>query len=154
MNFPSIGQRSRCKTLQLTAGWTPIEWNSHRWCWTSRCQGCCKQSTCKMILMLIVPIFLWRFPDFIMWQIKLEWLLTPGIAQGDSLAVVDWLVPTTMCSGSSNFLLDLWGAMEEWRQVTGGFVNCQLPSILSPGLEGKWQGTSHLTSSLNLPSRS
>jgi hypothetical protein len=33
--------------------------------------------------------------------------------------------------------------------VMGGLVNCRLPSGLSQGLEGKWQGTS-----LNLPSRS
>jgi hypothetical protein len=35
------------------------------------------------------------------------------------------------------YSLDLWGDMEE---VTGGQVNCQLPSGLSPGLEGKWWG--------------
>jgi hypothetical protein len=35
----------------------------------------------------------------------------------------------------------------------GGLVNCPLPSGLSPGSEGKWQGTSQLASSLNLPSR-
>jgi hypothetical protein len=28
------------------------------------------------------------------------------------------------------------------EEVTGGQVNCQLPSGLSPGLEGKYQGTS------------
>ncbi len=36
------------------------------------------------------------------------------------------------------------------EEVTGGFVNCQLPSGLSPGSEGKWQGTSQPASSLNL----
>jgi hypothetical protein len=39
-----------------------------------------------------------------------------------------------MCCGSLIYLLDLWGVTEE---VTGGLVNCQLPSGLSQGLEGK-----------------
>jgi hypothetical protein len=65
--------------------------------------------------------------------------------------LVGWLSATTMCSGSLIYLLDLWGAMEE---VTGGLVNCWLPSGLSPGSEGQQRGTSQLASSLNLPSRS
>jgi hypothetical protein len=52
-----------------------------------------------------------------------------------------------MCSSSLVYLLDLGEVMEE---VTGGFVICQLPSGLSPGSEGKWQGTSQPASSLNL----
>jgi hypothetical protein len=53
-----------------------------------------------------------------------------------------------MCSSSLIYLLDLEEVMEE---VMGGQVNCQLPSGLSPGSEGKWWGASQLASSLNLP---
>jgi hypothetical protein len=42
-----------------------------------------------------------------------------------------------MCSHSLIHLLDLGEVTEE---VMGGLVNCQLPSGLSPGLEGKWWG--------------
>jgi hypothetical protein len=65
--------------------------------------------------------------------------------------LVGWLSATTMCSSSLIYLLDLSGVMEE---VMGGLVNCQLPSGLSPGSEGKWWRMSQLASSLNLPSRS
>jgi hypothetical protein len=42
-----------------------------------------------------------------------------------------------MCSSSLIYLLDLGEVMEE---VMGGLVNCQLPSGLAPGLEGKsWE---------------
>jgi hypothetical protein len=56
-----------------------------------------------------------------------------------------------MCSSSLIYLLDLKEVMEE---VMGGLVNCQLPSELSLGSEGKWWGTSQPASSLNLPLRS
>jgi hypothetical protein len=56
-----------------------------------------------------------------------------------------------MKSGSLIYLLDLGEVMEE---VMGGLVNCQLPSGLSPGSEGKRPGTSQPASSLNLPLRS
>jgi hypothetical protein len=41
-----------------------------------------------------------------------------------------------MCSSSLIYLLDHLGEVIE--EVSGGLVNCQLPSGLSPGLEGKW----------------
>jgi hypothetical protein len=40
------------------------------------------------------------------------------------------------------------------EEVAGGFVNCGLPSGLSPGSEGKWWEAIELSSLLNLPVRS
>jgi hypothetical protein len=50
--------------------------------------------------------------------------------------LVAWSSTTTICSNSLIYLLDLCIAMK----VAGGQVNSQLPSGLSLGLEGKWQG--------------
>jgi hypothetical protein len=72
--------------------------------------------------------------------------LSEVAAQGDSLAVAGWLSATTMCSGSLVYLLARPG-----RSHGGGYgwlVNHQLPSGLSPGLEGRWWGAIQLVSSL------
>jgi hypothetical protein len=84
---------------------------------------------------------------------RLYWISTFEVAQGDSLAIVGWLVKCYYCvqQGTLIYLLDLWGVTEE---VTGGLVNCWLSSGLSPCLEGQWQETSQPASSLNLPLRS
>jgi hypothetical protein len=82
-----------------------------------------KSCECWLVTMFVPSVWNWQIVvilhsrDSSGWFTSCSWL-------------VGWLSASTVCSDSSIYLLDLWGATEE---VMGGQVNCWLPSGLSPG---------------------